>query len=269
MDFTPPLSKAMRLTLVATCALFVAAVAVRGIPPAASVAPEDVIEAGPRIVEPMQFLGAGAKLRAGELDAWMSTERRTRFKALRELIFHVQDCPDLVEWIDSLDGQGLERLIAELRTGKREEAFASLALVYQLARATEWKPGVLTRTPQAQSERLGGLLQEWLRTWGERGAKDALLAEPAVATTLFYAYVMRTAENAPVIGTSSASRERAKSFLAELLGTGSGRRTALGELVQARHSDAMARFLSGDDPLSGLAFDARTLFPDMNGTCGK
>ena len=269
MDAISPLSKGLRLTLVATCALFVAAIGVRGIPPAASVAPEDVIEEGPRIVEPMQFLGAGAKLRAGELDTWISPDRRIRFKALRELIFHLQDCPDLVEWIDSRDGQGLERMIAELRTGKREEAFASLALVYQVARATEWKPGILTRTPQAQAERLGGLLQEWLRVWGERSAKDALLAEPAVATTLLYAYVMRIAENAPVIGSSTASRERAKSFLAELLGTNSGRRTALGELVQARHSDAMGRFVGSDDPLSGLAFDARTLFPDMNGTCGQ
>lgn len=232
-------------------------------------APEDVVEEGPRIVEPMQFLGAGARLRASELDQWIAPERRTRFRALRELLFHLQDCPDLVEWIDSMDGQGLERMMADLRGGKREEAFASLALVYQLARSTDWKPDLMTRTPEAQSERLAGLLQEWLRMWGERGAKDALLAEPAVATTLLYAHAMRTAENSPVIGTRSASRERGKAFLTELLGAGQSRRTALGELVQSRHGAAMGRFLGTEDPLGGLAADARTLFPDMNGTCGK
>lgn len=259
----------MRAALAVAGVLFVAAIAVRGIAPRASVAPEDVVEEGPRIVEPMQFLGAGARLRIGELDQWVAPQRRIRFKALRELLFHLQDCPDLVEWIDSMDGQGLERMIAELRGGKREEAFASLALVYQLARSTEWKPGIMTRTPEAQSERLGGMLQDWLRTWGERAAKDKLLAEPAVATTLLYAHVMRTAENSPVIGTRSASRERAKVFLAELLGAGQSRRTALGELVQARHGQALAVFLGRDDPLAGLAADGRTLFPDMNGTCGE
>lgn len=264
-----PPKTSLRIGLAAACVLFVAAVAVRGIAPRPSVAPEDVVEEGPRIVEPMQFLGAGAKLRIGELDAWIAPERKPRFKALRELLFHLEDCPDLVEWIASMDGQGVERIVAELRSGKREEAFASLALVFQLARSTEWKPGIMTRTPEAQSERLGGLLQDWLRTWGERAAKDTLLAEPAIATTLLYAHVMRTAENSPVIGTRSASRERAKAFLGELLGAGQSRRTALGELVQARHGQALSTFLGRDDPLAGLAADARTLFPDMNGTCGR
>ncbi|MDZ4773659.1 MAG: hypothetical protein SGI72_11055 [Planctomycetota bacterium] len=264
-----PLSKQARIALVATGVLLVLAVAVRGITPRATVAPEDVVEEGPRIVEPMQFLGAGAKLRGGELDQWIAADRRTRFKALRQLLFNLDNCPDLVEWIDSMDGQGLERMIAELRTGKREEAFASLALVYQLARATEWKPALMSRTPQAEAERLGSMLQDWLRMWGERAAKDTLLAEPAVSAVLLYAHVMRMAENAPVIGTLSAPRERAKAYINELLGVGQSRRTALGELVQARHGDALSRFAGRDDPLVGLAKDAQTLFPDMNGTCGK
>jgi hypothetical protein len=268
VDSIRPPSNALRVALVAALVLFATAVLVRGIPPSASRAPEDVVEDGPRIAEPMQFLGAGAKLRAGELDAWIAEGRRARFKALRELLFHLEDCPDLVEWLDSRDGQSLERMIAELRAGKREEAFASLALVYQLARATEWKPGIMTRTPQAQAERLGGMLQEWLRVWGERAAKDNLLSEPAVATVALYGLVMRTAENAPVIGSSSASLQRAKTFLTELLGLATTRRTALGELVQARHVAAMARFQKDSDPLSGFATDARTLFPDMNGECG-
>lgn len=266
---TVPLSSSLRVGLAATVVLFVTAIAVRGIAPSASVAPEDKVEEGPRIVEPMQFLGAGARLRAGELDLWVATERRPRFKALRELLFHLEDCPDLVEWIDSMDGQRLERMIGELRGGTREEAFASLTLIYQLARSTEWKPGLMTRTPEAQSERLGALLQDWLRTWGERAAKDSLLAEPAEATVLLYAHVLRTAENSPVIGTRSASRERGKAFLAEILGAGQSRRSALGELVQSRHGQAMGIFLGSEDPLGGLAADARTYFPDMNGTCGE
>ncbi|MBL8857554.1 MAG: hypothetical protein JNL28_03485 [Planctomycetes bacterium] len=266
-DASLTLTIGQRVALVAACVLFVLAIVVRGIPSRAAVAPEDVIEEGPRIVEPMQFLGAGARLRAGELDQWVDPARRTRFKALRELVFHLDGCPDLVKWIDSIDGQRLEQMISELRTGRREEALASLVLIYQLARATEWKPGLMTRTPQAQSERLGGLLQEWLRVRGEKAAKDALLAEPAVATTLLYAHVMRTAENAPVIGTLSATQDRARTFLTDLLGAGQSKRSALGELVQARHGNALAKFLGRSDPLGGFAADARTLFPDMKGTC--
>lgn len=263
----PTSTKRVTLALLLACALFVSAIVVRGLPSAKSVAPEDVVEEGPRIVEPMQFLGAGAKLRAAELDTWIAPERRARFKALRELLFHLDGCPSLTEWIDSMDGQRLERMIGELRNGRREEAFAALALIYQLARCTEWKPGLMSRTPQAQAERLGSVLQDWLRTWGDKGAKDPLLAEPAVATTLLYGHVMRVAQNAPVIGTLDAPLDRARRFLNELLAAGESRRSALGELVQGRHGNALARFNGRDDPLGGFSADAITLFPGMTGNC--
>ena len=249
--------------------LFVGALVVRGIPPARTVAPEDVVEDAPHIVEPMQFLGAGAKLRAGELDAWVAADRKARFKALRDLVYHLDGCPGTHAWLDSVDGQRLERMLGELRTGKREEAFAALALIYQIARATEWKPGLMASTPQANAERLGGLLQDWLRTWGEKSAKDPLLAEPAAATAMLYGRVMRVAWRAPIVGTVDAPYKRARTFLNELLGTDRSKRTALGELVQSKNGAAIDRFVAGgDDLLRGFDSDALTLFPDLNGECG-
>jgi hypothetical protein len=247
--------------------LLVAAVGVRGIPPAKSVAPQDVVEEGPRIAEPMQFLGSGARHRIGELDAWVAPERRERFKAQRQQVFDLRKCPPLLDWLATLDGQRFERLVAELRTGTREEALAGLAMVYQLARSTEWKPGIITRTPQAPAERLGALLQDWLRAWGERGARDPLLADPAVATTLVYAHVMRVAQRAPILGKLDEPLQRARTFLSEALAVGQSRRSALGEQVQLRHGAALGRFAGSDDPLLGFSADAITLFPDMTGAC--
>jgi len=267
IESEPSTGRGLRIAIAAACALFAVAIGVRGMPPKKSVAPQDVVEEGPRIVEPMQFLGPGAKLRVGELDSWVAPERRARFKALRELLFHLDGCPALLTWTASMDGQRLERMIGELRGGTREEALASLTLLYQLARATEWKPGVMTTTPQASAERLGGLFQDWLRTWGERGASDPLLSEPAVATTLVYGRVMYVAHDAPVIGKLQAPLERARTFLSELLQSGQSRRSALGELVQSRHGSALARFVSKDDPLGGFSSDAMTMFPDLKGNC--
>lgn len=256
-----------KVAIGAAIALFVAAVVVRGIEPARPVAPEDVVEDGPRIEEPMQFLGAGARLRASELDAWVAAERRARFKAQRDLVFNLQGCPPLLEWIASIDGQRFERLLGELRAGKREEALAALTLLFQLTRATEWKPGILTSTPNAPAERLGGLFQDWLRTWGDRGAADPVLAEPAVAAALVYAKLMDVAHDAPVIGTLSAPLERARRFLGDVLQSDANHRSALGELVQSRHAVAWARFTDGEDPLGGFAAEAATLFPDLKGNC--
>jgi hypothetical protein len=262
-------SKSLNLVLAGACALFAAAIAVRAIPPAQSVAPQDVVEEAPHIAEPMQFLGSGAKLRAAELDAWISADRRSRFKALRELAFHLDGCPDTRAWLDSVEGQRLERMLGELRSGKREEAFAALALTFQLARATEWKPGILTKTSSANVERLASLFQDWLRTWGEKSAKDSLLAEPATAAVLVYGRLMRVAQRAPMLGTSDAPYKRAQTFLGDLLGEGRSRRTALGERMQARSSAAIARLSSADDALRGLDEEALVMFPDLNGACDK
>lgn len=253
--------------LVVAAVLVVAAIGARTISAPRVIVAEDVVEEGPRIDEPMQFLGKGAGLRAPELDAWMTAERKTRFKALREVVFHLKDCPGTVEWMDGAEGQRLERMLGELRAGQREEAFAALVMVFQVLRATEWKPGILTSTPQANAERAGGLVADWLRTWGDRGARDPLLAEPTRAALLVYARLMRTAQNAPVIGTNAGSYERALKFVNELVGIDAGKRTALGESMQARHPDAMRKFLGDADRLRGLDDESRTLFPDLNGTC--
>lgn len=254
--------------LVAGSVLVVLAVAARTLPAPRVTLADDAPEEGPRIVEPMQFLSKGASLRAAELDAWVAEDRRPRFKALRDLLFHLPDCPETNEWVDSAEGQRLERLLAELRSGKREEAFASLVLVFRLARATEWKPGILTQTPHANAERMGGLVADWLRAWGERGARDPLLAEPTRAAVLVYGRLMRTAQQAPVIGTNAASYERALKTVGEVLGVDAGRRTALGEALQARHPEAMRKLVGDMDRLRGLDDDAHTLFPDLDGECG-
>jgi hypothetical protein len=263
----PASSTRIRVTIVVASLLFVVAIAVRGIPPAKSIAPQDVKEDGPRILEPMQFLGKGAILRAGELDAWVGKDRRERFKTLRTQIFTLRDCPNLLDWIGKLDGQRLEQMITELRGGRREEALASLTLIFQLARATEWKPALMSSTRQAPAVRLGGLLEDWLRTWGEKGAQDPLLSEPTVAATLFYAHVMRVAQQSPIMGQLDEPLQRARTFLNEQLSAGQSKRSPLGEIVQSSHSAAMSKFLGTDDPLAGFSADAMTLFPEITGAC--
>lgn len=254
--------------LVVAAALVAAAVAARTIDAPRATVAEDVVEEGPRIVEPMQFLGRGASLRAGELDDWVALERRPRFKALREQVFHIAECPETVEWVDSAEGQRLERLLGELRGGKREEALAALTLVFQLARSTEWKPGILASTPEANAERMAGLVADWLRAWGERGARDPLLAEPARAAALVYGRLMRTAQHSRVIGTNAGSYERGLRTVEELVGLDAGRRTALGESLQSRHPEALRKLVRDSDRLRGFDDEALTLFPDLDGECG-
>lgn len=259
--------KRILVGLVVASALVVAALGARTLPAPRVQLADEVVEEGPRIVEPMQFLGKGARLRAPELDEWVADERRPRFKALRDLAFHLADCPPTVEWLNGADGQRLERLLGELRSGKREEAFASLVLVFQLVRATEWKPTILGTSREANAERLAGLFADWLRAWGERGAVDPLLAEPSRAAVLVYGRLMRTAQDSARIGINEASYARGLKTVEELLGVDAGRRTALGESLQARHPGALRKLVGDTDRLRGLDDEARTLFPDLNGAC--
>jgi hypothetical protein len=251
----------------ASMLLLVAAVAVRGIAPSRLVLPKDATSDRPRIAEPMQLLAHGAPLRAPELDALVDPARKSAFKSVRQTLFRLGGCPPLVEWIDGADGQALEHMLTQLRSGTREEAFAALALLFQLARAAEWRPGVLARSQHA--ERLGGLLQDWLRVWGERGARDPLLSEPALAATLFYGRVMRTAWRAPIMGYNAAPYDRAVAFLSELTGIRDARHTALGEALQARYVRGASRLRSDKDALSGLEEECAVLFPDLTGECSK
>ena len=257
--------RGLQALLALSLVLFAAAIAVRAVRPARALMPEDVVESRPGIAEPMQLLSRGARLRATELDAWIAPERKAAFQAARQSVFGLQGCPPLLDWIDGLEGQRFERLLVDLRTGTREEAFSALVLTFQLSRGARWAPGILGRTQHA--ERLGGLLQDWLRVWGERSAKDPLLAEPALAAALVHGRVMRTAWRAPVVGYNRAPYDRAVAFLTELTGIPGDRRTNLGEALQARHPRAASKLMSPTDALAGLEEEAAVLFPDLTGEC--
>jgi len=248
------------------CALLAAAICVRSIPPARAALPKDKVEEKPRLAEPMQLLSRGAILRAAELDRWVSEPQRTSFKLVRQSAFAIQGCPPLLDWIDGAQGQRFERATAELRNGTREDAFASLVLVFQLARSTEWAPGIVSRGSE-HAERLGSLLQDWLRVWGERAARDPLLADPALAAVLLYGRTMRAAWKAPLLSNNQAPFERARAFLGDLTGIEGPRRTELGEALRARYARAAEKLLSSKDPLVGLEEEATAQFPDLAGKC--
>jgi hypothetical protein len=248
------------------CALFAASIGVRAIAPARATLPKDRVEERPHIAEPMQLLSRGAQLRAAELDRWVSEPQRPGFRAARQTVFALSACPPLVEWIDGAEGQPVERLIASLRAGSREDALASLTLVFRIARACEWAPGIVARRAD-HAERLGGLLQDWLRVWGEKSAKDPLLADPALAAAVLYGRAMRTAFKAPLLSNNRAPHERAVAFLGELTGISSGRRTDFGEALRARYARAAEKLAGGSDPLIGLEEEAASLFPDLDGSC--
>jgi len=261
-------SKTIELTaIVATVALLVGAIGVRGLRGALPLAPQDRPREKTEIAEPMQLLGRGASMRIEELTARVSEAVKPNWSAAHRLPFALRDCPKLLDWIESADGQRFERLLAELRRGSREDAFASLALTLALARATEWNPGLLARTQNA--ERLGALLQEWLRAWGERGVGDTLLAEPTLAATVLYGRVMRIAAEAPPVGRFDAPYERAHAFLANALLDHQGQTTALGRALQARFPAASAGFDDEHDCLSGLDREAAQVFAGLDGKCSQ
>lgn len=255
----------LRAFLAAAAVLLAAAVGVRAIPPARAVLPEDLVEERPRLQEPMQLLARGGHLRAPELDRWVGERHRADFEAVRARLFALQGCPPLLDWIDAPDGQRAERLLAEMRAGSREDALAALVLIFQLARACEWSPGVLARTQHA--ERLGGLLQDWLRRWGEPGARDPLLAEPTLAAALVYGRVLRTAWKAPLLSYNRAPYERGVSFLSELAGTTSRRATAFGEALRARYVRAAEKLIAQHDRLLGFEEECAILYPELTGDC--
>jgi hypothetical protein len=240
-------------------------VAVRGIAGELPPAPEDELAGPGRLVEPQQFLTRNGALRMRELSARIDPARAPEWNALWRRPYELEDCPKLGDWMGGPEGQRLERLLSELRRGSSDEALAALALTVQLARATEWDPGLLGRTQHA--ERLGGLLQDWLRGWGPRAADDGQLLEPALAALLVYGRVMRTAYEAPTLGRADAPYERARAFLDELTGARAARRTPLGERLAARHPRAWTTLVEKNDFLAGADEEARALFPELDGEC--
>lgn len=257
---------ATRSATVLAGAILLFALLVRGAKPAPLVRPEDRTEDGPRIEQPLQLLARGAALRVGELDRWVSPHLLADWKAVRGSVFGLADCPATTDWLDGAEGQRFERCAAALRGGTREEALAGLVLLFQLARTTEWKSGVLGHAQHA--ERLGALLEGWLRANAARSAQDPLLVEPALSAVLLYGRAMRTAWNAPVVGHNAAPYERARGVLLELAGD-NAHRSEFGQALQARHARAALGLASDKDVLAGLDEECAVLYPKLVGDCGE
>ncbi len=243
--------------------LFAASLWVRGVRAEVPPAPEVRNGETASVAEPMHFLSRGAEHRFEELTRHMSEERRASWRTQSALLFDLVGCPPLKQWIETRDGQRLERLLAELRGGTREDALGSLTLLFQLARATRWSDGAVN------AEHLGGMLADWLREWGEKSADDALLHEPALATAIFYGRVMHEAWNAPAFGHNSASHEHARALLLEITGASGGSRSAFGRELELRQPRVFAALLADDEERFFAAFvsEARLLFPGLDGSC--
>jgi len=254
----------LALAEAATVALLLAAVAVRGIEAERPLPPEE--RDTPALVEPLQLLSAGSRARFQQFDALVRDDLRGPFWKAANAVYELDGCPDLGTWLATPAGLEAEQMIAQLRRGTPEEALAALALIFQIARATEWDAGVFGGARDA--ERLGRLLSGWLRARGDGCADDALLHEPALHAVVLYGRAMRKSYNAPLVGREDSALERARGFMAELAGAPGGRRTAFGKALQARFARATGMLADESDPLEGFEEEARVLLPDLDGDCG-
>lgn len=252
---------------IAAVLVFVGAFAVRGLAGEPPIAPADRERAPDELKAPMQLLGASASLRAAELAPRVRVELLAEWNVVQRSVARLAGCPPAAEWLSSAAGQRFERLFAELRRGSRDEALAALHLVFELARRSKWDPGLMARTQHA--DRLAGLLQEWLRAWGERAADDTLLAEPAVAATVAYGALMRRVSQPLPLGGNDDALERARIFLGGLLHDASGQQTRLGSALRARHPRALERFAAKRGVLDGFADAFKQAWPELDGECGS
>ncbi len=254
-------------TALAAVLVFVGAIVVRGVSGSGPIAPSDRERGPDELRAPMQFLAAAAHLRASELTPRVRAELRSEWSALQPSVATLTGCPPTAEWLSSPTGQRVERLLTELRRGSREEALAALHLCFELARRSDWHPGLLARTQHA--DKLAGLLQEWLRMWGERAADDTLLSEPAVAATVAYGALMRRVSQPLPLGGSDEALARAQSFLRSLLLDSQGQATRLAIAVRARHPAALERFDAKRGQLEGFAEAFEHAWPELDGECGE
>jgi hypothetical protein len=252
--------------VVATGVLLVAAVVVRGVRGSEPELPEDRARAPEALAEPVQFLGVGAARRLAELTERVGPERREEWLLAQRAVFGIEGCPTLNDWLTTARGQRVQQVLADLRRGEPHEGLASLTLVMQIARATEWAPGVLGNE---NAQRMGALLQPWLRTWSEPAANDPLLAEPALAATLVYARVMRLAYEAPALTRDDAPYDRAKTFLDGLTGASEPQLTDFGQALATRYPDAFDGFRRKSDLLLGFDEECGVLFAELDGECGE
>ncbi len=255
----------LRSLVVLTILLLGTGVAVRGLEPALPLPAEEDPNAAPSLREPLQFLQAGAHLRIGELDSLVPSEGLESWRFARKVVFAVQGCPTLASWLQTSDGLVIEREIGELRRGNSEEALASLALIFQLARASSWEAEFMGGA--ADAEKLGELLSEWLRGRAESSVSDPVLREAGLAAVMMYGRSLRVAYQAPILGRNDSAFDRARSFLGEITGIPNGPRTAFGRELQARFGRAVSKLSDDDDLLVGLEEEAKVLFPGLNGAC--
>jgi len=246
-------------------ALFVAAILLRGLEAPVRVAPEQR-EERPTIASPMQLLGVSGSRRSAELAALLPEALRGPWQRVQTGLAAQQACPKTIEWLATPRGQELERTLAELGRGDAPQGLAAAMLLVDLARRTQWEPGMFLGAEH--SERIGDLMQAWLARFAEKSADDVTLHEPALAVFLLYGRVMREAYDAPTFGRSQAPFERARSFVRGLCGTVAKSQTDFGRALQTRHPRAYLGLLE-DDFLAGCDEEARLLFPDIDGDCGK
>lgn len=245
-------------------ALLAAALFVRSVPGGPPLDPSDRARDREALREPMQLLGRGAATRVAELDERVSPELRAEWTRLRQVVFALPRCPRTGDWLDTVDGLAFERLFSELRRGSRDDALAAQVLLVEIARRTKWAPGLLARTSDA--ERLGALLQEWMRTWGSRSASDAQLSEPALTGLLLQARLER-ATYLRAIGRDRERYERALETFRRLLEDAQGQPTELARALDARHPGLAADFAARKDGLEQFDTVAGRFFPGLNGEC--
>ncbi len=264
-ELAAPARERIPWTTIATALLLGLAVAVRSLEPAPPSFPEDAPGSTGRIREPMQLLGAGARIRIAELGAGVAPEHRRLWESAFPALFALEGCPRLQEWLETGEGQRVEQLIDALRRDSPQAALGGLALIFQLARVTDWDPGL--RGHAQHAERLAWLLQEWLRIWAERSAASPLLHEPAVAAVLLYGRSMRASYRAPAFQRNRLAADRARAFVDELMLADGGRRSDFGEVFQARFPLAYARVFTDDDFLLAFEQEAAAWLPNVTGAC--
>ncbi|MEM7516274.1 MAG: hypothetical protein AAF368_05035 [Planctomycetota bacterium] len=247
--------------------LLIAALFLRGIAAELPTQPRVDPELRPELPEPKQFLRPGGARRFDEFAPFITEANQEVWQRARGLVQGLNHCPPLSEWLNTGAGQEVERGLTELRLGSDEEALAALALILELARRSEWKPGLLAKTEHV--EVLGRLLEEWLLARAPEGAVSPLLHEPSLYALVAYGHAMRIAYNAPLIGRNESSRERSRLVLHRLLGPRAAERTTLGRYVQERFPRSVDMLEEKEDILRGFDEEADTLFPELTGECPK
>lgn len=246
--------------------LFVLAVYVRGLGHRTGRRSPAEYEA-PTIPEPMQLLSRAGRTRIDGRWLWIEPEHRERWERCYQRPFEIVDCPRFTEWSATASGAETVLLIAELTRGRAEEGLTSLALVFELARRTDWKVGVLDANADALE--LARLLEQWLQTWAPVSANDPLLAEPARAAFALWARVTREVVDGPVFGTDDAAESHARVFADSLTRSRAPAATDFGRALAESAPRAFALLLDESDFLVGLAEESARLFPEIDGACGS